>query len=267
MVGHGFESHLRLSSGPRRLLAGSGRSGVLVLESAAMKTPLRAARRGRRRFRGVVGRGGPAALAQTPVDPSATPVENESATAPINPFGIACLHRRAPAVAGAGDGAGPDRSCTCATRLGSRRTRNPSRWCAPTGCGSGRNSRAATSTCRRPPRSSWRRPPCPAPRRRGARAPPLPPRAPAAAALPQPPAASAPAAPAAAAAPAPPTAAAARPPPPAAPAERVEVTMDQAVFDETLAGAARRRHRPPDRRGQGPPRRHDRGQKKAAGEG
>jgi hypothetical protein len=28
------------------------------------------------------------ALAQTPVDPSATPAENESATAPINPFGI-----------------------------------------------------------------------------------------------------------------------------------------------------------------------------------
>ena len=29
-----------------------------------------------------------AALAQTPIDPSATVTENESATAPINPFGI-----------------------------------------------------------------------------------------------------------------------------------------------------------------------------------
>ena len=32
--------------------------------------------------------GATAALAQTPIDPSATVTENESATAPINPFGI-----------------------------------------------------------------------------------------------------------------------------------------------------------------------------------
>ena len=32
--------------------------------------------------------GAAAALAQTPIDPSATVIENESATAPINPFGI-----------------------------------------------------------------------------------------------------------------------------------------------------------------------------------
>ncbi len=114
----------------------------------------------------------------------------------------------------------------------------PSGWSAPIACVPVRRFRAGTSTSRRRLPSSWRRPRC---RSRSERRLPLrllPPRpraAPVAAAAPAAPAAAAPTTPPEAAAPRRHRGRASPPRAPAAPAERVEVTLDQAVFDEKLA--------------------------------
>ena len=103
--------------------------------------------------------GATAALAQTPIDPSATVTENESATAPINPFGLSISIAMILGIMG----------LLVVLVIIIRYMRYAPRFSQDEESMKivradrvvlGRSSLAATSICRRPLRCSWRRRPC-----------------------------------------------------------------------------------------------------------